>query len=96
MVNDPEKLKAWNWGAFLLAPLWALGNKLDCWGVLCFIPGINIAVALYLGFKGNRLAFPKSSYKSVDDFMQVQKEWAVWAVRVYLLAAVLLIVTLLV
>lgn len=73
--NDKKKLKKWNWGAFLLAPVWTLANKLDTWTILCFVPGVNIFVIFYLGQNGNRLAFEKSTIDSVDDFMIVQKDW---------------------
>ncbi len=79
--NDKEKLKKWNWGAFLLAPIWTLANKLEKWTILCFVPGVNIFVIFYLGQNGNRLAFEKSAIGSVDDFMTVQKDWGRWGVR---------------
>lgn len=81
--HDREKLKKWNWGAFLLAPLWTLANKLEMWTILCFVPIVNIGVILYLGFKGNRLAFEKSKMGSVDDFMVIQKYWGRWGVRLF-------------
>jgi hypothetical protein len=79
--DDKEKLKKWNWGAFLLAPIWNLANKLEKWTILCFVPGVNIFVIFYLGQNGNRLAFEKSAIGSVDDFMTIQKDWGLWGVR---------------
>src|SRR5687768_14440080 len=72
--NDKEKLRKWNWGAFFLAPIWTLANKLETWTILCFIPLVNIVVLFYLGYNGNRLAFEKSKIDSVDDFMVIQKD----------------------
>ena len=77
-----QKLDQWNWGAFLLAPFWTLANKLESWTILCFIPVINIGVSIYLGYNGNKLAFPKS-LNSVDDFMTIQKEWGRRGVRLF-------------
>jgi hypothetical protein len=80
-IND--KLRKWNWGAFLLAPIWTLANKLEKWTILCFVPGVNIIVIFYLGLNGSRLAFEKSAIKSVDDFMIVQKSWGRWSLRLF-------------
>jgi hypothetical protein len=46
--NDKEKLKKWNWGAFVLAPVWTLANKLETWTILYFVPVVNIGVIVYL------------------------------------------------
>lgn len=81
--NDRKKLRKWNWGAFLLAPIWALANKLERWAILCFIPFVNIGVMFYLGYNGNSLAFEKSKIESVDDFMILQKHWALWGIRLF-------------
>ena len=82
------KLKQWNWGAFLLPLLWAPANKLYKWTILLFIPFINILVAFYLGFYGNRLAYPKSNFKSIDDFMIIQHYWATWGIRLFIVAII--------
>lgn len=86
--NGSEKLKKWNWGAFLLAPIWTLANKLEKWTILCFIPGVNIFAIFYLGHNGNKLAFEKSTISSVDGFMVIQENWARWGVRLVWLGAV--------
>jgi hypothetical protein len=79
--EDIRKLEEWNWGAFLLGPFWTLSNRLEKWAMLTFIPGVNIAVAIYLGFKGNRLAYEKSKIRSVDQFMILQRYWNTWGIR---------------
>jgi hypothetical protein len=78
-----EKLEKWNWGAFILAPVWALANNLEKWAILTFIPGINVIVMFYLGFKGNKLAYHKSKLDKVEDFMTVQHKWSIWGVRIF-------------
>uniref|UniRef100_UPI004047C2DA hypothetical protein n=1 Tax=Roseivirga sp. TaxID=1964215 RepID=UPI004047C2DA len=90
--NDTEKLSKWNWGAFFLAPIWTLANKLEIWTILCFIPFVNIGVIFYLGYKGNRLAFEKSKIDSIDDFLLIQKGWGVWGLRLFWLGLIALIV----
>jgi hypothetical protein len=46
-MSDPNRyeLNRWNWGAFLLAPFWALSNRV--WvGLLCWLPWAVIYLAL--------------------------------------------------
>ena len=81
--DETEDLKRWNWGAFILAPFWALSNKLDKWAILSLLPPVNMIVIFYLGLNGNRLAFEKSEIKSVNDFMQIQRTWAKWGIRIF-------------
>jgi hypothetical protein len=87
--SDSAKLSTWNWGAFFLAPLWAFTNRLELWAVLCFVPFVNIVVALYLGYRGNRLAYSKSRV-TVDEFVIIQKHWNRWGIRVFWLAVLFL------
>ena len=86
-----KKLNKWNWGAFWLAPLWTLANKLEFWTFLCFIPFLNFFIYFYLGYYGNRLAYEKSDFDSVDDFMEVQKEWNQWGIRFIILGILILL-----
>jgi hypothetical protein len=85
-----QDLKRFNWGAFLLAPIWAL-----CYGkvglgllmVLCNITRILIPVTLifsiYIGFQANRIAWDRyrSLYpgKTIDDMLNAQKPWLIWS-----------------
>jgi|APTNR8051073442_1049403.scaffolds.fasta_scaffold00005_354 hypothetical protein len=80
---DSEKLKKWNWGAFLLGPMWTLANNLEKWTILFFVPGVNIATMFYLGYNGSRLAFNKSKIESIDDFMALQNYWGLWGIRLF-------------
>ena len=43
--NDiPQGVKGWSWGAFLLTPFWAIGNR--TWiGVLAFIPYVSFSTS---------------------------------------------------
>ena len=77
---DKSKFVRWNWGAFALAPLWTLANKLDKWAFFAMIPGINILVIFYLGFNGNRIAYPKSNIRNVNDYNLFQKHWSKWGI----------------
>ena len=82
-IDDLGQLRKWNWGAFMLAPIWTLANKLEWWAILCFVPFVNIIAAFYLGLNGNRLAYKKSKLTSVGDFMILQKAWELWGIRMF-------------
>ena len=44
----PSEIKRWNWGAFLLNFIWAVGNK--TWiGLLTIVPLVGSQVLLFLG-----------------------------------------------
>lgn len=78
----PEEIKHWNWGAFIFGWIWGVAN--DVWiAFLTLIPVVNLVMMVYLGVKGNELAWRKRKWESVEKFHQSQKKWAV-AVVVYL------------
>ncbi|AYB31597.1 hypothetical protein [Chryseolinea soli] len=87
-ASDPSKLKRWNWGAFLLAPVWTCANKLDLWTVVLFIPPVNIVALFYLGFKGNQLAYAKNTTNTIDDFIQIQRHWTKGVIQVIWIAII--------
>lgn len=80
--TDKQKLTKWNWAAFLMAPFWTLANKLDKWFLLTVIPGVNVVAIIYLGLKGNRLAYEKSTIRNISEFMLFQAHWNKWAIRI--------------
>lgn len=73
--NSP--LQGWSWGGFLLSWVWAIGNR--TWiGLLALIPiaPISLIVAIYLGLKGNELAWQARTWESPEVFIQTQRNWA--------------------
>ena len=70
----PQELNGWNWGAFLLNWMWAIGNSV--WiGLLMFVPFVNIIMPFYLGAKGNELAWEHRKFASVEQYKDVQNAW---------------------
>ena len=52
----PPEVKRWNWGAFFLNWIWAIGNEV--WiGLLALIPYVNIVMVFVLGAKGSEWAW---------------------------------------
>ena len=71
----PREVQGWNWGAFLLNWIWAIGNR--CYfGLLTFVPLFGLAVPFILGWKGNAWAWRKGDWHSVTAFRRAQRRWA--------------------
>lgn len=78
----PAELAGWNWGAFFMGWIWALGMS-NVIGFLLsfFLSGIgNIIV----GIKGNEWAWKSRKFDSVEQFRAVQHTWAVWGVVLFI------------
>lgn len=70
----PREVHGWNWGAFLLNWIWAIGNR--CYfGLLMFVPLFGLAVPFILGWKGNAWAWRKGEWHSVSAFRRAQRRW---------------------
>ena len=77
--NPKPNLPRWNWGAFLLTWIWGVGNRV--WiSLFALIPGVNFIMAIYLGFKGNDLAYRRAGCPSKEEFLKTQKQWLLWGV----------------
>jgi hypothetical protein len=85
-----EQIKGWNWGAFFFNWIWGLVHKV--WiSLLMFIPIVNLGVMIYLGLKGNELAWEKGSWKSIEVFHARQRKWAIAAGIVFGLYLILVV-----
>lgn len=80
----PSKINSFNWGAFLTGGLWCLFNGKIGLGIFMlvlalfqnlFFSIVIIAIGLYLGIKGNKLAWEGKQWKSVEQFEKVQDGW---------------------
>ncbi|MBC63950.1 MAG: hypothetical protein CL746_06535 [Chloroflexi bacterium] len=86
----PKEIKGWNWAAFLIPPLWGLfsGVPLAVLMLALYLPIFSdgmraialIGCSLFLGIRGNELAWKGKKWKSVEHFKNVQKKWLSWAV----------------
>ena len=81
-------IAGWNWGAFLLPLFWSIGNQ--TWiGLISIISPLGIIMGIYLGLKGNELAWKNRKFESVDQFKAVQKAWTKWGLIVDIILVVL-------
>ncbi|MFW6195083.1 MAG: ribonuclease G [Chloroflexota bacterium] len=101
----PEELQGWNWGAFLLGPIWAIGNRV--WiGLAGFVilllptqlllPGLLgfVAFSALLAAKGNEWAWKARHWESPEHFDAVQKSWLRWGVSIQAVVVAIVIVQL--
>jgi hypothetical protein len=96
-VVPQEVLTGFNWGACLLNWIWGIGNSV--WIALAmFVVGIipfgGIALAIYLGLKGNELAWRNRRFESVEQFHAVQNAWKKWGIILFVASIVLSALTL--
>lgn len=91
--NDPALLpqvRGWNWGAFFLSWIWAFAHGLALLGVLALVGWLAIgilglAMAIYLGVKGNELAWTQRPFRSLEHFREVQRIWRNWGIALFVL-----------
>lgn len=80
----PREVRGWNWGAFFLNAFWGLGNR-SWFGLLMFVPLVNLFVPFIMGVQGNRWAWENRRWETVEQFHRVQRIWgwvglATWVV----------------
>lgn len=84
----PAQLQGFNVGALLMNWIWAIAHS--TWiGLLCLIPCVNIVMAIYLGIKGNELAWQNRKWDSIEQFQATQKIWMYWGIGIMVASLVL-------
>ena len=84
----PAEIKKWNWGAFFLSWIWGLGNNVFI-ALLSLIPGLNLIMIFVLGSKGNEWAWQNKRWKSIEDFLRIQKRWALCGISILIIFGLL-------
>lgn len=73
----PEISGGWNWGAFFLTWVWAIGHSV--WiGLLALISPVSLIMAIILAVKGNEWAWQNRRFESIDQFKEIQRKWGIW------------------
>jgi hypothetical protein len=67
----PAEVDRWNWGAFLLPVIWAIGNN-TLRAPLTLVPPLG-------GAMGSAAAWRYNKWDSVEQFKAVQHKWTRWA-----------------
>ena len=90
----PYELRGWNWGAFVLSWIWGIANKTYISLLvipLSFIPFFGLGMSIYLGIKGNELAWTNRQFTSLDQFRQIQKTWSYWGIALFASTCLLIV-----
>ena len=90
----PYELRGWNWGAFVLSWIWGIANKsyISLLVIpLSFIPFLGLGMSVYLGVKGNELAWKNRQFTSLDQFRQIQKTWSYWGIALFASTCLLIV-----
>ena len=89
----------WNWGAFLLCPLWLMNHgrigRAIVFVVLCLVPFLwvfALGMAIAYGIKGNRVASISRDFVDDAHFAHVQNAWRDAGFGVALAAVALVLV----
>ena len=89
----------WNWGAFLLCPLWLMNHgriwRAMLFLVLCAVPLLwvfALAMAIAYGIKGNRVASISRDFVDDAQFIDVQNTWRNFGFGVVLVVLALVLV----
>lgn len=90
-VAIPDEIKQWNWGAFLLAPIWGIVNRVFL-GLLGLIPLLGFVIAIVLGIKGNEWAWRNRKWQSPEAFLDSQRKWSYWGWGILIASSLLYIV----
>lgn len=87
---------AFMWGMIGFAPIWGYFNRVWIALILAFVwlspfmpAGVRgpillvaLAVTVYLGFKGNEMAWRARRWESVEQFRRVQQGWMTWGLLI--------------
>ena len=85
-IGEPSIVNKWNWGAFLLGWIWAIGNGV-WWGVVGLIPYAGFIVNIILGATGNRSAWEKYE-GSAESFEAKQRTWTKAGVIIFIITLI--------
>ena len=85
----PPEIKKWNWAAFLVPAIWGLFSGVPITALLfgaVFLPPliqypVMIGASIFLGLRGNELAWRGKKWRSVRHFNAFQKQWGSWSIK---------------
>lgn len=97
----PKKYRTFNFGAFGGGVIWAFAHQMYAAAILILIGSmltsgiLGIAGCIYLGVKGNELAWESRNFDDIQDFLDCQRAWTMFAIIpfiVFLASSILLFI----
>lgn len=98
--QEKSEINKFNWGAFFGTFIWGLCNKtyISLWIIPLFFTPAWLFFGLYLGIKGNELAYKNKKYDSVEAFHKSQKKqatfWSIFTPTVSIIMFIAIVVVL--
>ncbi|MGV8122936.1 MAG: hypothetical protein AB2L14_24510 [Candidatus Xenobiia bacterium LiM19] len=97
--NDPvylAKISGWNWGACAFHGIWMYCFGMQLMGIIIFLASIFIPCAafvipIYLGIKGDDLAWRNRHFESYEQFREVIGIWNRWGIGFIVITSTLAI-----
>ena len=81
-IEVPDEIKTWNWGAFLLGPIWGVSNGVSMtWFFL--VPIVSYFMPFVFGAKGNEWSWKNRRWTSVKQFQSHQRKWSNFGLYLY-------------
>ena len=85
----PPELKKWNWGAAGLSIIWGVYHGV--WvSFVVLIPYVNWIWWIIMGLEGNKWAWQKRHWRSIEEFQEAQKKWKIWGI-IFLFLPIILV-----
>jgi len=84
--GEPRTLPDFNWGAFLLYPLWGFWN--GCWWAI-FLIFLPIIFNIIFGIYGNRWSWQKKNWLDAEHFERAQRRWKLAGIIIFTVIIVL-------
>lgn len=87
-----EAIRRWNWGAFFCSWLWAAFHK-TYWPLLILLVGLipylgqvcSLALSVYLGISGSKIAWECGKYDSFESYKNAQKNWTIIGIVLFII-----------
>jgi RNA polymerase subunit RPABC4/transcription elongation factor Spt4 len=95
MAQAQPGIAGWNWGAFQLTLFWAAAMNRWGWFAALLIANpltfglFGLGASIYLGVKGNELAWESRQWLSLEQFLDTQRVWNAWGKALFIVSAVL-------
>jgi hypothetical protein len=84
----PPELGHWNWGAAFLNIWWGIYYRV--WiSFVAFVPFVGLFWWIVMGVNGNKWAWQKNKWLSVEYFKKAQKKWVAWAIALVALGVII-------
>ena len=90
--DDTQPDLGWNWGAFMLYPIWGFWN--GCWWAILiaiFFGWLGIIPNILFGAMGSKWAWNEKTWRSAQDFNDMQEAWRPWGIAFFVFNIIIVV-----